>query len=294
MKNYSELFQFQLSLLGLAAFLDAMFNASGVKKYWNNKCADWWYKLETIGWPQYIEINERFQELFSRIYGNKTFSFKRILTSSISSVVFVICIFYMLTSLQNSANSETNLMLGSVGSKIFTNTISVYSFNHILLLIYLSITINLFPDIISLAETGWILKISHSKNKHLLLLFLLGLFLSTIIFAIWNLYLIYFDPVFSDWATNNSIMSLYTFNRSGSPLFMSFLISTYATSFLWFSFIIIILVLGSLKRLSKTFSYILERHYFTKLPVSSLISFLCLCYWPIFLIYNFLSNIWHT
>lgn len=282
-----KFFQFQISLLALATFIDGMYNASGVKEYWENRFADWWVKLGSIGWIELAEINDRFQDLFTSMYGGKIFSFKRILTSSISSIVFVLCIFYMITSFSNGSNYETKLMLGSIGSQFFSNTVSTYSFRHILLLIYLAITINLAPDFISLAETGWILKISQTKRKFLLpIFFLLDLLLSTLIFVFWNLYLVFFDPVISEWAVHNSIMSLYSFDGSGSPLYISFLISTYATSFLWFFFILTVLILGILKRISNTLSFIIESRLFLKLPVSTVIASLCLLSWPIFLVFQ--------
>lgn len=286
MTSFYELLTIQALFIGVATFIDGLYNQSGLKRKWIDQCTEWWVSLELLHWPQIIEINEKFYDAFISIYSSRTFSFKRLFASSISSIFFVLCIFYVLLAFHDPESSHANLMIGPKASIIFSNGISYYSFEHILLIAYLAIHFNLIPDLISLAETGLLLKYSR-KNKHtLFFLFFTDLLITTFIFIIWNIYMFNFDSTLTEWVGNNSILTLYSWSGS-SPLYLSFLISTYATSFLWISFLLTVLVIGFLKRFSNTLKIIFESSAFVSLPVSSLTGMICLLIWPFWLILKY-------
>lgn len=53
------------------------------------------YNQQVIKWPDRYAINQLFYELFTILYGEKIFSIRRILTSCISSFMFVIFFYWL-------------------------------------------------------------------------------------------------------------------------------------------------------------------------------------------------------
>lgn len=278
----------QGTLLLMAAVIDQTVNNSNIKTIWSKKRKNWWISLHLIGWPQLEEVSIRFHELFISVYGDSYFSFKRIFSSIISSIFFAISIYYLIILVFPDESYHLTVSLGEFGSCLFESKSSAkpYTIDHLILLIYYTAMVNVVPDMISVAETGFILKVSAKSNIGLAKLFIVDLFLTTAIWVLWISYLFHFDPVFVEWSKSNSIIDLY----GNSPTWYSLTISTYSTSILWFIFVFTVVALGGGKRSSRMIKQILDLEWVKtlsfKYPVFIILGLPCVFSWPIlFFIY---------
>jgi len=290
MDKFFNYFQLQVALFSLSAFLDLLYNVTATKKKMDNKWADFWVDLETLSWPTIQYINNLFVAIFKATYGNHILSFRRILTSTLSSVFFLFFIFYIFLEFGDPNSIELNIKTGPMASTVIPDQAVVYSINGIKILLYYAIFINLIPDFVSLAETGWILKLSRNKRMYIFPLLLADISLTAIIFIVWNFFLFNLDPTLSEWAVNSSILDLYFSKDYSAPIYPAILISTFATSLLWFLFIVVVIFFAVLKKISKTISNILESSIFFHFPISVMMIILSFCGWPVFFIYHIIFN----
>ncbi|MFH0780409.1 MAG: hypothetical protein V2B20_00410 [Pseudomonadota bacterium] len=264
----------------MATVMEVAIHFSGIKRQWADRCADWWVNLQLISWPQVPAVSQKFCDLFDAVYGANAVSAKRLFSSAISSLTSVVVIYYLLVAILPVDYSESFILLGPFGSQVFTSShIDIYSLKHLYLLLYCAVMVNIVPDMISLFETGFILRFSRNGGVNTFMLFIVDLALTTLIWIAWNIYLMHFDPVVAQWAESNSLWSLYSFDSS--PLWITFAISTYATSLLWFAFVSIIVAIGSCKRASRRLVSIIESPVVAQLPITLIVGVPCLVAWPI-------------
>ena len=280
--DYKQLWGIQEPILAMAVVIDAVFNLSVIKNYWEKSSNSLQEAQKKIIWPKPVDLSKKFYNIFKVIYGKERLSLRRLITSALSSIFFVVIIYYSLATFFNFGTVEAHFQLGWFSSIFFSSSINTNTFEYLLMLIYCSIIINIIPDMISLAETEWILKKAIKNDVNLFWLFILDIFLTTLIFVVWNIMLMKFDPVISKWTETSSILSLYSFQRS-TPLYESFAISTYSTSFFWISSVVVILLIGISKQMSRIILLFIKIPLFSK-SVSLITGLFCLFSWPLLFI----------
>ena len=289
--TYSELWSVQEPILAMAAIVEIYFRFSGGVQSWRAATANWWYNLQMIRWPNRREISLRFYEIFVVIYGDRMFSGRRLVASAISSILFVLITYWFLVNL---GQAFFDLPITAVKKGIQPpwldwiaspgQIIRYLELRDLTLIIYDSLGVNLVPDMISLAETGWLIKMAGTGKRSLTALFFLDLLLTSLI-----------------WMTAHGIahvgtvvlvrpidLSLvYSFTNSA---WVAYIISTYATSILWLSFILAVLIVSTAKRTSQLAAVILESRWVSEIPIALIVGIPCLLSWLVLFILRIFSG----
>jgi len=300
MISYSELWSIQEPILAMATILQTYMNFSGRIITWKNATADWWIKLQLIKWANRYEISAKFRELFQQIYGQKLFSVRRLLSSTTSSTIFLLFSYWLLLKLFLLYSNNIIIPIeGNPYYKFIGYTEDFISHSHpfpIIFLIFDSIGINLVPDYISLAETGWIINKACKKESNLLGLFFIDIMLTTTISMVSHILAYMYSAIFiyGSPLSLDDFLFAYTFVHHNEMLIgyaignWAFVASTFSTSLLWILFIFSVLSIALLKRLSSYAVAVLESKWVAELPIVLFVGLLCLFSWPILF---FLKNI---
>ncbi|MDG4474660.1 hypothetical protein [Thiovibrio frasassiensis] len=290
MITYSQLWSIQEPILAMAGVIEGYLHFSGRLRDWRNFTADWWVNLQLIKWSDRDQINAKFLEFFNLVYGEKIFSFRRLISAIVSSILFTFIFYIILTRISIYLGgfeyidlSKNNYFFEWLG---YSDGV-IEKLNHIYIaaVLFDSSGINILPDFVSIAETGWILKKATEKNANLPALFILDLFLTSLIWfaghASGTLYSAYILPGDLALLSLECIKNDYSLIQGNGSVWLSFILTTYTTSIIWFCFVFSILFIGGAKRLSKRAVVILETKWVFELPVLTIVGLLCLLSWPI-------------
>ncbi len=267
----------------MAAIFEAWMRWSGRMTQWRETTAEWWYKIQLVSWPTRYQISEKFYSLFVAIYGENALSLRRIVATFASSYIFFIFFFFIISAFQQAIYGASELRVGAVdwfSSHFFYvgEPIQLFGMKHIFWLLFNATGVNLIPDLVSLIETGIILKYASRQNSHLFLLFLLDLILTTAIWIVAHM-ITYFSISYYDGISLEQFLHLYSIKAH--PEYLSYIFTTYATSLIWWIFLMVALVAGVLKRSSRLAVTILESRIVRELPVAIIIGVPCLLSWPV-------------
>lgn len=158
---------------------------SGKMATWRDLSANWWTNLQLIKWKNRAVINRRFLRLYNAVYGEQLFSVRRLSSVTISSLIFTFLFYIFFTRLTILHGMPDYI---PISNGYFLNFFNYYETGiekqhplFILAVLFDSLGINVLPDFLSVAETGWILKKATKNNSNILGLFLLDLLLTTLI-----------------------------------------------------------------------------------------------------------------
>lgn len=292
MLGYLELWQIQEPVLVMATIIEAYLHFPGRFRAWKEMNAEWWYRLQLIKWPDRFDINNKFYDLFVRIYGAKAISGRRLLVSAISSLFFVTVLFWVITRIYQTFFELTDVIVLRTAPPLLAKfvspgeTLSLFSTKNFLLVLYDALWVNIIPDMISIAETGWIIKRANRKGSSLWQLFALDLFLTTLIWI--TAHTIGYSFVTKIGLGGFGLISISEFYSD--PVWFSYAVSTYATSAIWIGFIISVLCLATLKRMFSFMVRVLESSLMQEFPVFLMIGIPCLFCWPVLLIIRMIYN----
>ena len=159
-------------------------------------------------------------------------------------------------------------------------------------LLFDSSGVNIIPDFISVAETGWILSKATEKNSNITALFLLDLFLTTLIWVIAHcvaiLYATFILPGDPASLSIESILNMYSMHGAGDN-WLSYILTTYTTSGIWFGFVLSVLLVAAAKRMSTWVLVILESKWVRELPLLFIVGVPCLLAWLVLLVLRIFS-----
>ncbi len=289
--NFQELWSIQEPLLAMAGIVEALLHFSGRIILWKHKTADLWVNIQLIKWKDRYEINTAFLDLYDTVYGTKAISFQRFLVSCISSIIFTLFFYFILTRIEQVFFDIGNYRLTGVSpiykwlnfKDQYISHLHPYS---ILILLYDALGVNLLWDYISLIETGWVLKKASKEKSNLIKLFCLDIFLTTIIWIIVHTIAYIYTLVF----INKNIVPIYYLYTIHTPAWPSYIFSTYTTSLIWFMFVFLIIIFALLKRVSQLFVKIIETKLVRGFPVFLFVGMMCLVSWILLLMVNFFSE----
>ena len=219
---------------------------------WIQDSRGWRTNFAREGW-HYVLLgaSKQFTDLFDAIYGSRPVSIKRIVRSTICSLLAIVLV------------------------SILADPMSTFPFSEIIsgkdIGIVLSVTFFLNPliDYFSLLETRWILTLAaRGTLKRIIFLGFFDLALTTFIFYVGlNVYLFFhFGILFDDWSTN--VMSLGKFIRiiTSPQEAQVFFISTFFTSVLWFLYVGFVIVVKIIDPLFSVSGKILDRIFDSHRP----------------------------
>lgn len=304
MLTYKELWEIQEPLLAMAAILQSYLQFSGSLKQWKIATADWWINLQLITWPERHQINQKFLEVFDQVYGGKTFSWRRLYRSTLFSIFFVFCFYWLFVRIGMAffklpeeflaAGNSTLLSLFQIN--IVTEAQALPWFDPITLLVvfYDALGLNVIPDFVSLLETAWILRIACKKEAPLILLLLLDFLLTTLIWmaalgvATLNTAILTYGIDFftsHDFPIYDYLNKVFNFSLptavSPVPFYWAMVSTTYTTSLLWILFIVTILSIAFLKRTTSILVTLLESKWVINFPIVLVVGIPCLIAWPV-------------
>ena len=185
--------------------------------------------------------NNWFCAIFDALYGAQPWSRRRVTRSTILSVLFVIF---------------SVLLIG------FENTyLGAYSRNDYYEVLILFTIINLVADFVSLQETRWVLEqVKGAKNTEIAVWIAIDLFLTSTIYVI-----VFGGAIFVYAATKigfDFAVNWFAFPDISEPLGvlfqldmgLPFFISTFATSIVWYLFVLFLVAVNVVSRNSRAFS----------------------------------------
>jgi len=157
--------------------------------------------------------------------------------------------------------------------------ISAYSAKGAFVVFHEALAVNLIPDFISLVETGIILKHATKKDARLGLLLALDLILTTLVWMTTHGIAFVFANVTAGLPWWGFWMQYSP--ASGSPDWIAYALTTYATSALWWLFLFAIFLFWWLKRTSGIVVKILESRIVANMPIALVVGIPCLICWPL-------------
>lgn len=302
MISYKELWEIQEPILAMAGIIQVYLQFSGKVNRWKDSTAKWWVNLQLIAWPDRHQISEKFLDIFEIIYGKRTLSLRRILTSVIFSLFFIVCFYWLFVRICTTFFKMPDEWVIVKGNPYFLflgyheSTIYLLHPYKILTILYDSLGINIIPDFISLAETAFILRLASKKDANLLSLVFLDFFLTTLIFIV-GLFVAILYTKFIIYGGSGDILEYIKFNILSNTAFVTGSVpywaaaaaTTYTTSILWVLFIIYTLCLAILKRASTVVIKALESPWVTQLPVVLVFGIPCLVAWPVLFILRIIT-----
>lgn len=293
MLSYSELWSIQEPLLAMAAIIESYIHFSGRIKTWRNVNAEWWFRIQMLEWPKLHIISEKFLHLYEAIFGSKIFSFRRIFASFLSSSLFSFCLFFCFRAIQGTflPNHGYNLdrfyasQVDWFSSFFFKENeiTNVYSLKGIFWILHQSVGLNFVPDFISLAETGLIIRLASKQGAKIGRLFALDFFFTTAILIASHAiaWLIIFKTSTYQIPFNlNHILDQYSLFSGSAPTWISYAITTYSTSVIWWLFVLFTVTVKVLKSSVPLTVKLLESKYVADLPILLFIGIPCLLSWP--------------
>jgi len=231
------------------------------------------------------------------IYGKHFFSWRRLIAGSVSSIAAVSIVYPAIgLTLQNilgwsNAVFHVDLFRGDTPicnifqwlSALFfeSGVYSVPSFPHFLMVVWDSLGYNVVPDLVSLAETAWIVGLASRPRAKLLLLAAFDIIFTTAIWFIWIFATLW---LFEGRSLGNFVAYIFKANSSGFPIHWYFALTTYFTSTLWIGFVFLTLLLGTLRRAVGWVVRLLESRSVQELPILFFTSVICLGSWLVFLV----------
>ena len=294
MITYSELWSIQEPILAMALALEAYLRFSGRIVLWKNVTGDWWVNLQALRWPNRHEISEKFLEIFILVYGGKAFSLRRIVAVSLSSLFLTLVSYFLFVRIGQTFFEIGDYILwisGFLGRNILGSEVPASIARHldtftVFLVIWNSLGINLFPDFVSVIETGWIIKLSTDRRQGIVTLALIDLTLTTLIWVVAHATAWVVTALYGGF--NYKVFFLFMISQYGaqSPSLSAYIFTTYMTSILWFVFLFTVLAIAQLKRMSKIAVRILESRWVAELPIIIIVGNLCLLSWPILFLAN--------
>lgn len=289
MISYTQLWSIQEPILAMLLVIEGYIRYSGKMAAWRDVSANWWINLQLIKWKNRAVINRRFLRLYNTIYGEKVFSVRRLSSVTISSLIFTFLFYIFFTRLTILQGMPDSLW---ISNSYFYNFFNYYEAEigkqhplFIAAVLFDSIGINILPDFLSVAETGWILRKATKPNANILALFVLDLVLTTLIcflaHALAYLYTVFILPGDLRYLSMEVIRYNYSIFDGIGVSKLAYILTTYITSFFWFCFVSCALFFGLAKRISNYSVLILESNLVQKLPLSLIIGIPCLLSWPI-------------
>jgi len=282
MISYSELWAIQEPILAMAVVVETYLHFSGRIREWKTLTAKWWYELQVIPWPRNNDLSKRFYDLFIAIYGIRLLSFRRVIASALSSLFFIVILFWFLNRIGQTFFNWSGTIYALHVPPWLTwlvlpgSTIPSLSIPKVAMTLHDSLGFNLIPDIISIAETGWILRKASESGSKLSKLAIIDFAFTTLI-----------------WIVAHSIAYAYTTGiEMGSfaavPLsvvysdatWLAAIGTTYSTSLLWIGFLFTLYIMIFLRRASSTLVSLLESKLVQELPFALMIGIPCLVAWP--------------
>lgn len=283
MITYSELWSIQEPLLAMAGIIESWFYFSGKAKLWKRTTVEWWYNLQMIRWPEIHEINEKFNGLFCAIYGKKVLSFRRFIASLISSILFLLGIYFFLEAIKvavlKSPDSFYYRGLDFFSRFFFQEgeIINKFSIKNTFILTYESLGLNVFPDFISLCETSVILKLASRRESNLMKLVIVDFVFTTLIWLVAHL-LAYWFYLLTKVGPAVPFGTFYNFTTLDAS-WISYVLTTYSTSFFWWLFILVVVFTSIMRRFSTFLTKILETRIVMEIPIMIIVGIPCLLSW---------------
>ena len=275
----------------MAGVCEFWFHFSGSIRTWRNATVEWWYQLQMVNWPEVNEISDKFYELFCIVYGKKILSARRIISSSLASILFLYCTYYIIiTFLLSIGYYSDQYIVGRLGliSPAFFNEGEVIKFLSIKDFLWVgnnAVWVNIIPDYVSLVETGIIIHLASRKGAHLGRLLIIDFIITTLIWVIThyvcNLLINFFSQ--SSLTNSYSFLSIYD-PKKQIPNWTVYALTTYSTSFIWWMFLSTVFAANTLRRSSIWAMRLLESRIATELPVLLIVGMPCLFSWPILFI----------
>ena len=247
-------------------------------------------------WPDRALLSAAFLRAFHRVYGKRFFSWRRVIAGSISSLIacsmayLAICLgikhllgwqkFGMFVEYGREGSILFRALEGLSRILFAPGWYESPSFSELLMIAWSSLGFNIVPDLVSIAETAWIISLASRPRANLLSLVVLDLILTTVIWFIW---------IFAaDWLllgfSFDTFVTHLSPSRSGIAAEWVFALTTYATSALWIGFVIVTLIVGTLRRTSICVVRLLESRLVQELSILFLTSVICLASWLVFLV----------
>jgi len=297
MISYSQLWSIQEPILAMCLVVEGYIRYSGKMATWRDLSANWWTNLQLIKWKNRAVINRRFLRLYNAVYGEQLFSVRRLSSVTISSLIFTFLFYIFFTRLTILHGMPDYI---PISNGYFLNFFNYYETGiekqhplFILAVLFDSLGINVLPDFLSVAETGWILKKATKNNSNILGLFLLDLLLTTLIcfFSHIVAYLCtaFIIPGNIRYLSMDIVKYNYSIYNGIGVSKLAFILTTYITSFFWLCFVCSVLFFGLAKRISKFSVLILESKLAQKLPLSLIVGIPCLLSWPVLFLLNIIS-----
>jgi len=289
--TYSQLWAIQEPILAMTAIVELWLNFSGGAKAWRNATAEWWVNLQLLHWRDRTQINGQFLNLFNVLYGERMLSLRRFIVSLCTSTLFVLFVYVLLYRIgQSYWGLETHTFTGL--NRLFdwvgydSDTIPHLHPLHLAILLVGGLALNFLPDVLSISETGWIIRKASDPSRSLLGLFLLDILLTT---ALW------LGPSALEYWFNTTFVytkEAWDFsNRYTTPSYLNHIVyalTTYSTSVVWFGFVGTVLLLAFCKRASTLVVRVLEWRVVSTLPVAMIVGTLCFLAWPVLFVLRLL------
>ena len=208
-----------ISILGI---LSDRFILGSRMEEWRNGVHELWVKLNTPGAKHLIQdANQLYCGLFDGIYGRRSFSWRRLWASSLSSIISL-AVVTLILGYKNTAMYDTPFF----AVRVFLSTV-------------LLPLLNLIPDFFSLIETRLVLR--WSKGKRLLMISLLLILDLVLTSSIFLGVLLFLGPLvdfvstgYWDWFSMDELLSLLTEVSGVLPFFLT----TFVTSLFWWLFVL--------------------------------------------------------
>lgn len=181
-----------------------------------------------------------FCDIFDALYGHRTWSLRRFTRSTILSVLFVLFSILVI--------GFENTFLGNSGPDAYYEVLIIFT------------TINVVADFISLQETRWVLEqVKTTKNNDIATWIGIDLILTSAVYVIVFggaifLYAVYYQGfvVAIKFVTDRPLPILQMLFELDMAL--PFFISTFATSIVWYMFVLFVIVVNVVRRNSRVFS----------------------------------------
>lgn len=305
----SDLWTFQEPILVFAVILESILHSTNRMRAWRSATFNAWYRLQTIDWIERAKISEKFSRGVDLVYGPKLFSLRRVLSGTLSSILACILVYavlmliggYIFEMKYEFVIPEDPLVYDRGLAKLLNRgTVALFppgaylipSVRHGLMCVWDSLGWNVVPDIISISETAWVIRLASNARSSLLRLAVLDLCLTTLISLTWicvvALLIYRVNPV-------GILSGLLVFGNAGEggglhhvnfSLFWIFILTAYATSALWLGFITLTVVFGFLRRVSSLAVRVLESRTVHELPIGSAVGMVCLASWILYFVWS--------
>ncbi len=223
---------------------------------WRRKIGELWIKLNTPGARALAQdANQLYCDLFDYIYGRRTFAWRRVWTSIVSSITGMV-VFTLIVGLENSFWRRA---VEFISEKDATGAVLVA---WVFLVFFIPIVSNLIPDFFSLFETRLVLKWSRGRGPlGIVFLVILDLILTTTIFAAgctaWVIVAVSIGLLMGKTDSSEAVKLVWDFLTSWLPvalfmprIFLIFFLTTFVTSFFWILFVLTFGIIWVFHRLS--------------------------------------------